>query len=135
AAPARAAQRPSIQQKYPNDEGCLEAAAGRSCFSYPSKALIIIGMLSPSLFTPQAWQDALEITAYIGTDNPEAASRFVPALEATCAQLALLPGMGSARTFQRIVHPLPANLHIARTPKPMRVNKPAFALLHHRGAH
>jgi len=58
-------------------------------------------MLSPSLFTPQAWQDALEITAYIGTDNPEAASRFVPALEATCAQLALLPGMGSARTFQR----------------------------------
>ena len=58
-------------------------------------------MPSPSLFTPQAWQDALEITAYIGTDNPEAASRFVPALEATCAQLALLPGMGSARTFQR----------------------------------
>jgi len=38
-------------------------------------------MLSPSLFTPQAWQDALEIVAYIGTDNPEAAARFVPALE------------------------------------------------------
>ena len=36
---------------------------------------------------------------------------------------------------QSIVHPLPANLHIARTPKPMRVNKTAFALLHHRGAH
>ena len=58
-------------------------------------------MLSPSLFTPQAWQDALEITAYIGTDNPEAATRFVPALEATCAQLLALPSMGSARTFQR----------------------------------
>src|SRR5438128_12675452 len=58
-------------------------------------------MLSPSLFTPQAWQDALEITAYIGADNPEAAARFVPALEATCAQLLALPGMGSARTFQR----------------------------------
>ena len=57
--------------------------------------------LSPSLFTPQAWQDALEIVAYIGTDNPEAAARFVPALEATCAQLVALPGMGSTRTFQR----------------------------------
>jgi toxin ParE1/3/4 len=62
-------------------------------------------MLTPSLFTPQAWQDALEdaleITEYIGTDNPEAASRFVPALEATCRQLVALPNMGSARTFQR----------------------------------
>ncbi len=58
-------------------------------------------MLSPALFTPQAWQDALEIVAYIGTDNPEAASRFVPALEETCRQLVALPGMGSARTFQR----------------------------------
>src|SRR5882672_5756683 len=58
-------------------------------------------MLSPSLFTPQAWQDALEIVEYIGTDNPEAASRFVPALEETCTQLVALPGMGSARPFQR----------------------------------
>jgi len=58
-------------------------------------------MLSPSLFTPQAWQDALEIVEYIGTDNPEAASRFVPALEETCTQLVALPGLGSARTFQR----------------------------------
>jgi len=41
-------------------------------------------MLSPSLLTPQAWQDALEITEYIGIDNLEAASRFVPALEDTC---------------------------------------------------
>src|SRR5882724_13044595 len=60
-----------------------------------------MAMLSPSLFTPQAWQDALEIVAYIGTDNPEAAARFVPALEATCTQLVALPGMGSPRTFQR----------------------------------
>ena len=58
-------------------------------------------MLSPSLLTPQAWQDALEITAYIGTDNPDAASRFVPALEATCTQLVALPSLGSVRTFQR----------------------------------
>jgi toxin ParE1/3/4 len=57
-------------------------------------------MLSPSLFTPQAWQDALEITEYIALDNPEAAARFVPALEATCATLAALPGMGSARPFR-----------------------------------
>ena len=58
-------------------------------------------MLSPSLFTPQARQDALDIVAYIATDNPEAASHFVPALEETCTQLVALPGMGSARSFQR----------------------------------
>jgi len=58
-------------------------------------------MLSPSLFTPQAWQDALAIVTYIGTDNPEAASRFVPALEVTCTQLVALPGMGSVRNFVR----------------------------------
>ena len=58
-------------------------------------------MLSHSLFTPQAWQDALEIVEYIGTDNPEAASRFLPALEETCTQAALFAGMGSVRTFQR----------------------------------
>ena len=57
-------------------------------------------MLSPSLFTPQAWQDALEITEYIALDNPEAAARFVPALEATCAKLVALPGLGSVRTFR-----------------------------------
>jgi toxin ParE1/3/4 len=58
-------------------------------------------MLSPSLLTPQAWQDVLDIVAYIAADNPEAASRFVPALEETCTQLVALPGMGSARSFQR----------------------------------
>ena len=36
---------------------------------------------------------------YIGIDNPEAAARFVPALEATCAKLVALPGMGSVRRF------------------------------------
>jgi toxin ParE1/3/4 len=56
-------------------------------------------MLSPSLFTPQAWQDALDIAHYIETDNPEAAARFLNALEGTCTQLAALPGMGSVRTF------------------------------------
>jgi toxin ParE1/3/4 len=58
-------------------------------------------MLSPSLFTPQAWQDALDIIAYIAADNPEAAARFLPALEETCTQLVALPGIGSVRTFQR----------------------------------
>src|SRR5262249_16515212 len=58
-------------------------------------------MLPFSLFSPQAWQDTLEIVAYIGVDNPEAAARFVPALEETCVQLAALPGMGSVRNFQR----------------------------------
>jgi toxin ParE1/3/4 len=58
-------------------------------------------MLSPSFFTPQAWQDALEIVEYIGADNPEVVARFVPALESTCAQLLALPGMGSVRTFRR----------------------------------
>jgi toxin ParE1/3/4 len=63
--------------------------------------LSIIGMLSPSLFTPQAWQDTLEIAEYIGIDNPEAAARFVPALEETCAQLVALPSMGSVRQLRR----------------------------------
>ena len=54
-----------------------------------------------SLFTPQAWQDALEIAEYIRTDNPDAASRFVPALEVTCTQIIALPSIGSTRTFQR----------------------------------
>ena len=58
-------------------------------------------MLSPSLFTPQAWQDALDIVAYIAADNASAAVVFVPALEDTCTQLLALPGMGSARSFQR----------------------------------
>jgi len=60
-----------------------------------------LGMLSPSLFTPQAWQDALDIVAYIADDNASAAERFVPALEETCTQLLALPGLGSARSFQR----------------------------------
>ena len=57
-------------------------------------------MLSPSLFTPQAWQDVLDIVAYIAADNASAAERFVPALEDTCTQLLALPGLGSARSFQ-----------------------------------
>jgi toxin ParE1/3/4 len=58
-------------------------------------------MLSPSLFTPQAWQDVLDIVAYIAADNMSAAERFVPAVEDTCTQLLALPGLGSARSFQR----------------------------------
>jgi plasmid stabilization system protein ParE len=44
-------------------------------------------MLSPSFFTPQAWQDALDIAHYIETDNPDAAARFLHALEGTWTQL------------------------------------------------
>jgi plasmid stabilization system protein ParE len=56
-------------------------------------------MLSPSLFRPQAWQDALDIVAYIAADNASAAERFVPALEDTCTQLVALPGLGNVRSF------------------------------------
>ena len=41
------------------------------------------------------------IVAYIAADNPDAAERFVPALEKTYAQLEALPGMGSVRHFGR----------------------------------
>ena len=41
------------------------------------------------------------IVAYIATDNPDAAERFVPALEETFAQLEALPGLGSVRHFGR----------------------------------
>jgi toxin ParE1/3/4 len=58
-------------------------------------------MLSPSQFSPQAWDDMRAIVAYIASDNPEAATRFVPALEATYEQLVALPGMGSVRHFRR----------------------------------
>jgi len=58
-------------------------------------------MLSPSQFSPEAWDDMRAIVAYIATDNPDAAARFVPALEETYAQLEALPGMGSVRHFGR----------------------------------
>ena len=58
-------------------------------------------MLSPSQFSPETWDDMRAIVAYIATDNPDAAARFVPALEKTYAQLEALPGMGSVRHFGR----------------------------------
>ena len=58
-------------------------------------------MLSPSQFSPQAWDDMREIVAFIASDNPDAAARFVPALEATYVQLVALPSMGSVRQFRR----------------------------------
>ena len=54
-----------------------------------------------SQFSPEAWDDMRAIIAYIATDNPDAAERFVPALEETYAQLEALPGMGSVRHFGR----------------------------------
>jgi plasmid stabilization system protein ParE len=45
--------------------------------------------------------DMRDIVAYIATDNPDAAARFVPALEATYEKLVALPGMGSVRDFVR----------------------------------
>ena len=41
----------------------------------------------------------MDIAEYIGADNPEAAARFLHALEGACTQLAALPGMGSRLTF------------------------------------
>ena len=58
-------------------------------------------MLSPSQFSPEAWDDMRSIVAYIATDNPDVAERFVPALEETYTQLEALPGMGSVRHFGR----------------------------------
>jgi toxin ParE1/3/4 len=58
-------------------------------------------MRSPSQFSPQAWDDMRAIVAYIANDNPDAAARFVPALEETYAQLEALPGLGSVRLFRR----------------------------------
>ena len=58
-------------------------------------------MLSPSQFSPQAWQDTLEIVAYIAAHNPDVAARFVPALEETYAQLVALPSLGSVRHFRQ----------------------------------
>ena len=58
-------------------------------------------MLPLSQFSPQAWQDVRDIVAFIAADNPDAAARFVPALEETYAQLEALPGMGSVRNFAR----------------------------------
>ena len=55
--------------------------------------------MHPSQFSPEAWDDVRAIVAYIATDNPDVAARFVPALEATYAQLEALPGMGSVRNF------------------------------------
>ena len=58
-------------------------------------------MLSPSQFSPEAWDDVRSIVAYIAIDNPDAAERFVPALQATYEQLEALPRLGSVRTFRR----------------------------------
>jgi toxin ParE1/3/4 len=58
-------------------------------------------MRSPSLLTPQAWQDVLDIGAYSAADNASAAMVFVSALEDTCTPLVALPGLGSSRTFVR----------------------------------
>jgi toxin ParE1/3/4 len=58
-------------------------------------------MLSPSFLTPQAWQDVLDIVAYIANDNASAALVFLSELEDTCTQLLALPGLGSARSFKR----------------------------------
>jgi toxin ParE1/3/4 len=57
--------------------------------------------MHPSQFSPEAWDDMRAIVAYIATDNPDAAARFVPALEATYAQVVALPGMGRVRHFGR----------------------------------
>jgi plasmid stabilization system protein ParE len=49
---------------------------------------------------PQARADLVEIADFIAQDNPDAAARFVPALEATYDKLVALPGMGSVRQWR-----------------------------------
>ncbi len=50
-------------------------------------------------FLPKAQEDAIEQAVYISEDNPEAADRFLEALERSCELLATMPDMGSRRTF------------------------------------
>lgn len=50
---------------------------------------------------PKAISDAEESAVYIGLDSPEAAVRFLDALEETLRVLSANPEIGSARIFER----------------------------------
>ena len=52
------------------------------------------------LFKPQARRDTIDIVRYIAMDNPEAAEKFVTALENTTSALAEMPEMGRQYNFR-----------------------------------
>jgi toxin ParE1/3/4 len=47
--------------------------------------------------TPEAEKDLDDITDFIATDDPAAASRLIDSIEARCQALAVMPGMGRGR--------------------------------------
>jgi len=51
-------------------------------------------------FRPRARSDALDIAIFIGRDNPKAAAQFLRALEYTCHNIAVLPEIGSRRSYR-----------------------------------
>lgn len=61
---------------------------------------------------PKAQEDVLELALYIAKDNPDAALRFIDAVEATCARLAEMPKIGVTRTFK---HPALAGIRMLPT--------------------
>lgn len=44
---------------------------------------------------PEAERDLLEIFAYLGEESPQAAERFLDAVEATLGRIAARPGLGA----------------------------------------
>jgi len=63
-------------------------------------------------FRPRAHEDIRELALYIARDNPDAALRFIDAVEATCTRLAEMPKIGAVRTF---AHPALAGIRMLPT--------------------
>lgn len=57
-------------------------------------------MTVPILRRPKARQDIIESALYLAKDNPDAARRFLEAVEATVATIAAMPGMGAPRAYK-----------------------------------
>lgn len=53
-------------------------------------------------YSSLAAEDLCETAEYIARDKPEAAYRWVEAIEQTCERLALNPEMGEQRTIRRL---------------------------------
>jgi toxin ParE1/3/4 len=58
---------------------------------------------------PEARRDIVETAIYLEERNPDAALRFLAAVEETLAAIAALPGMGALRPFR---HPRLAGLRM-----------------------
>ena len=56
-------------------------------------------MIEGVSLTPQARRDIIEAALHIAGDNPNAADRFLAAIEETFAALRRLPKMGAPRPF------------------------------------